>query len=122
MYLYAKLVFSKSSKLFLQGQEVIPAELEEIILGAHEFINDVAVIGIYDEQKATEYPAAYVSLKINIISPFVKLKLKKDIKDFVAQRVADHKKLRGGVYFIDKIPRGPSGKIKRKLLKERIKT
>lgn len=39
-----------------------------------------------------------------------------EIFDFIKQRFAAHKWLTGGVYFIDQIPRTPSGKvIKRQL-------
>jgi acyl-coenzyme A synthetase/AMP-(fatty) acid ligase len=41
----------------------------------------------------------------------------KEIMDFVAARVAPHKKLRG-VEFIDKIPKSASGKILRRVLVE----
>ena len=32
-------------------------------------------------------------------------------------KVADHKRLRGGVRFVDKVPKSASGKILRRLLK-----
>jgi 4-coumarate--CoA ligase len=38
---------------------VPPAELESLLL-THPLISDVAVIGIYDEEEATELPRAYV--------------------------------------------------------------
>ena len=34
--------------------------------------------------------------------------------DFVAEKVAPHKKLRGGVVFIEEIPKTASGKILRR--------
>lgn len=36
----------------------------------------------------------------------------------MAERVAKHKQLTGGVVFIDEIPKSPSGKIQRKELRE----
>ena len=47
--------------------------------------------------------------------------MKKEIENFVSKRVARHKRLRGGVYFIDQIPRSPAGKILRGILRERAK-
>ena len=44
-----------------------------------------------------------------------------EIMDWVAGKVANHKKLRGGVVFIDAIPKSPSGKILRKDLRELAK-
>ena len=84
----------------------------------HLSIADAAVIGIYSNEDATEYPAAYVVLQQNEIPSD---QMKEEIKNFVSQKVAQHKRLRGGIYFIDQIPKSPSGKILRRLLRERAK-
>jgi 4-coumarate--CoA ligase len=84
----------------------------------HSSVADCAVVSIYSDEQATEYPLAYVTLKQNEIPSD---ELKEEIKNFISQRVAPHKKLRGGVYFIDKIPKSPSGKILRRFLRERAK-
>jgi len=36
----------------------------------------------------------------------------------MAERVAKHKRLSGGVVFIEEVPKSPSGKIQRKVLRE----
>jgi 4-coumarate--CoA ligase len=36
----------------------------------------------------------------------------------MSDRVAKHKQLTGGVVFIDEVPKSPSGKIQRKILRE----
>ena len=36
-------------------------------------------------------------------------------------KVASHKRLRGGVHFVDEIPKNPSGKILRRILKQKFK-
>lgn len=41
-----------------------------------------------------------------------------DVEKWVAGRVAKHKQLLGGVVFIDEVPKSPSGKIQRKVLRE----
>jgi 4-coumarate--CoA ligase len=87
-------------------------------LVTHSSVADCAVVGIYSDEQVTEQPLAYVVLKQNEIPSD---ELKEEIKNFVSQRVAPHKKLRGGVYFIDKIPKSPSGKILRRFLRERAK-
>jgi acyl-coenzyme A synthetase/AMP-(fatty) acid ligase len=84
----------------------------------HSSITDCAVISIYSDEQATELPLAYVVLKQNEIQSD---KLKEEIKNFVSRKVAPHKKLRGGVYFIDKIPKSPAGKILRRFLREKAK-
>ena len=44
-----------------------------------------------------------------------------DIASWLAERVAPPKKLRGGVRFVDAIPKSQSGKILRRILKEQAK-
>ena len=44
----------------------------------------------------------------------------KDVEIFVDENVAPYKKLRGGVEFIDEIPKSLSGKILRRELKDRL--
>ena len=44
--------------------------------------------------------------------------LAKELVQFVHDRVAQHKRLRGGVRFIKEIPKSGSGKILRRVLKE----
>ncbi|KAG0033560.1 hypothetical protein BGZ81_008136 [Podila clonocystis] len=94
----------------MKGFQVAPAELEAL-LQTHPKVMDCAVIPAYDASQATEIPRAYV-----VPRPGVEAnnELKKDIMDFVAVRVANHKKLRGGVVFIGEIPKSASGKILRK--------
>ena len=41
-----------------------------------------------------------------------------DVQEAVDGKVDDHKKLRGGVFFVDRIPRNPQGKILRRKLIE----
>ena len=44
-----------------------------------------------------------------------------EIKDFVKANLAQHKQLRGGVIYLDAIPKSPSGKILRRELREMTK-
>ncbi|PKY14579.1 acetyl-CoA synthetase-like protein [Rhizophagus irregularis] len=97
-----------------KGFQVAPAELEAILI-THPAISDAAVIGVYSEEDATEYPVAYVvtkqkSQRTNEFSG--------EIRKFVDNQVAPHKKLRGGVIYIDQIPKSAAGKILRKKLRE----
>jgi 4-coumarate--CoA ligase len=63
-------------------------------------------------------PRAYVVVKAGVEANEA---LAKDIADWLAARVAPPKKLRGGVRFIDQIPKSISGKILRRELKELAK-
>ncbi len=44
-----------------------------------------------------------------------------DIKKYVKDALASHKQLRGGVIYLDAIPKSPSGKILRRELREMAK-
>jgi len=93
-----------------KGFQIPPAELEAL-LQTHPKVMDAAVIPVYDTTQATEIPRAYVVPKDPATADDT---LKKDIEDFVASKVAPHKKLRGGVVFLAEIPKSASGKILRK--------
>lgn len=96
-----------------KGFQVPPAELEGILV-SHPNVNDVAVIGIYDKEQATELPRAYV-VPANGLGKGEKEA--KEIVEWLNGKVANHKKLRGGVRFVDEIPKSVSGKILRRVLK-----
>ncbi|KAM0748924.1 AMP binding protein [Meredithblackwellia eburnea MCA 4105] len=100
-----------------KGSQVAPAELEAVLLDC-PFVADAGVIGIWEEEQATELPRAYVVLSEAGQS-------ERDppsaIRGWVDSRVARHKKLRGGVFVIEVIPKSPSGKILRRILRERAK-
>lgn len=95
------------------GFQVAPAELEGL-LATHPLINDIAVVGVYDKSQATEVPRAYVVLRPGIEASE---KAETEIVDWLGAKVANHKKLRGGVRFVDIVPKSASGKILRRLLK-----
>jgi acyl-coenzyme A synthetase/AMP-(fatty) acid ligase len=59
-------------------------------------------------------PRAYVVLKTDITA--------KILEEFVAQKVAKHKRLTGGIKFIQEVPKLASGKIVRKVIREWTKT
>ncbi|KZS14605.1 4-coumarate--CoA ligase 3 [Daphnia magna] len=93
----------------VKGLQVSPSELEDI-LRRHPGVLDVAVIGVPDDA-AGELPRAYVVKK-----PGVALS-KEEIAEFVDAKVSHHKKLKGGVHFLDAIPKTNTGKILRRELK-----
>ncbi|KAH9519671.1 4-coumarate--CoA ligase 1 [Bulinus truncatus] len=94
-----------------KAYQVAPAELEALLLG-HPGVQDVAVLGVPDED-CGELPKAFVVRKPG--SKFTESELVK----FVEVRCSTINRLRGGVQFIDEIPKNPSGKILRRILKEK---
>ena len=83
-----------------------PAELEALPI-SHPRILDAAVIGI--DGQGTELPRAYVVTSGDISA--------EEIQEFVKGNVADFKRLRGGILFVEAIPKSAAGKILRKDLR-----
>ena len=96
-----------------KGFQVPPAELEGLLI-SHPMIDDVAVIGVYDEAQATEVPRAYVLPAKGVEAG---KKTEDHIVDWLRTKVANHKRLRGGVRFVNEVPKSASGKILRRILK-----
>ncbi|KAF3480074.1 4-coumarate-CoA ligase 1 [Arthroderma uncinatum] len=94
----------------VKGNQVAPAELEGVLLD-HPAVADAAVVGV--TRDGEEYPQAYITLKAGATANA------KDIVDYMKKNVAPTKRITGGVVFVDVIPRNPSGKILRKVLRER---
>ena len=81
----------------------------------NELVEDVAVIGVQDRNMHTEVPRAYVVASRKGAGETEA----HAIITWLAAKVANHKRLRGGVVFVDAIPKSASGKILRRVLKER---
>ncbi|CAO1369166.1 unnamed protein product [Diamesa tonsa] len=90
--------------------QVAPAEVEGILL-SNPKIKDAGVIGIPDEE-CGELPFAYV-----VKQPGVQL-TEQEVINFIAENTSKAKRLHGGVRFIDEIPKNPSGKILRRVLRD----
>ena len=88
-----------------KGFQVPPAELEAVLL-THPCVADAAVIPCPDDE-AGEVPKGIIVLREPVEAAA--------LLEFVAQRVAPHKRIRY-VEFVDKIPKSPSGKILRRVL------
>lgn len=99
-----------------KGFQVAPAELEGYLL-EHPQIADCAVVGVQSDEAGTEVPRAYVVRK-DIFKNHGSTEGTKAILQWFNSRVANHKRLRGGIVFVDEIPRSSSGKTLRKVLKE----
>jgi acyl-coenzyme A synthetase/AMP-(fatty) acid ligase len=70
------------------------------------------VIGVADPQSAgNEVPRAYIVADASQISVA-------DVKSWVKSSLASHKQLRGGVIFIEAIPKSATGKILRRQLRD----
>jgi len=91
-----------------KAMQVPPAELEAALL-SHPAVADAAVVPLPDAESG-EIPRAFVVLKGVATAD--------ELMTYVAGLVAPHKKVRR-VDFVDAIPKSPSGKILRRLLRDR---
>ncbi|CAG9101368.1 unnamed protein product [Plutella xylostella] len=94
----------------VKGFQVPPAELESV-LKEHPKILDAAVVGAPDHRHG-EVPKAFVVVRDGHALE------KEEIINFVKERVAEYKRI-NDVEFLDAIPKNPSGKILRRILKEK---
>ena len=89
-----------------KGYQVAPAELEAVLL-THPAVLDAAVVGV-PHTEGGEAPKAFAVTAEPVTA--------EELMAFVAGRVAPYKKVRE-VEFVEQIPRSPTGKILRRLLK-----
>ncbi len=95
----------------VKGFQVAPAELEAELLG-HDGILDAAVLGRADEE-AGEVPVGFVVRAEGA-------ELDADgVRSYLADRLSPYKQLRE-IRFVEEIPKSASGKILRRVLRERL--
>ncbi|EOA86662.1 hypothetical protein ACJQWK_08609 [Exserohilum turcicum] len=105
------IVDRKKELIKVNALQVAPAELEAALL-QFDPIADAAAVGItIDDQ---EWPRAYVALKDEYKGRITV----EDIHKHMNAKVAKHKQLVGGIVFVDEVPKLPSGKIVRKVVKQ----
>ncbi|KAM5346992.1 hypothetical protein ACJ41O_009997 [Fusarium nematophilum] len=102
----------------VKGHQVAPAELEAHLL-SHPLVSDCAVIQVPDP-RAGEVPKAFV-VKAGEAKGKSDSDITRSINKYVEEHKARHKWLKGGIEYIDAIPKSPSGKILRRLLRDREK-
>jgi len=103
-------IFDRVKDMIVSGGEnVYPAEIENALM-AHPAIADVAVIGVPDD-KWGEVPMALVVRK-----PDTQV-TEQEIISFARERLAGFKTPKS-VDWVDALPRNPSGKILKKILRE----
>lgn len=90
-----------------QGYQVSTCELEFVLI-SHQWIQDAAVIGI-EHKIYGQVPRAFVVSQSCPASDVTA----QDIHDYMREMVAPYKLLRGGIVFVDSIPKTPSGKNQR---------
>ncbi|EPS64586.1 hypothetical protein M569_10193, partial [Genlisea aurea] len=94
-----------------KGFQVAPAEIEALLL-THPAISDAAVVPLKDEE-AGEVPVAFV-VKSNGTRV-----TEDEIKQYISKQVVFYKRI-SRVFFVEAVPKSPSGKILRKDLKAKL--
>ena len=119
------LVDRKKDLIKYKGFQVVPAELEELLL-AHPAVVEAGVVGVEDSARDTEVvgppdsgtpppsltplprqPRAYVSLRPGTDSPTTL----RALETLVAASVVDYKRLRGGIFQVPSLPRRCAGRL-----------
>ena len=95
----------------VKGYQVSPTELEnEIRSAAGAEVSDVAVIGVPDE-RAGEVPRAFIVRTSEDITA-------EKIEALLEPNIAKYKRLKGGIVFLEQLPKSPTGKVLRKELRK----
>ncbi|TKA80754.1 hypothetical protein B0A55_02694 [Friedmanniomyces simplex] len=138
------IVDRKKELIKVKGNQVAPAELESLLLD-HPAVQDAAVVGVVingeelpraylvlqpkeqqqdqGQDQGQSHPTAPASWSSSSSSSSLSSS-PRTIAAWLAERVAPHKRLAGGVVVVpdtEGIPKNPSGKILRKVLRERAK-
>jgi long-chain acyl-CoA synthetase len=103
---YFFIVDRKKDMIIRGGYNVYPREIEEVLY-EHPAVSEAAVVGVPDEQMGEEVAAAVV-LREDASA--------EDIRLFVRDRVAAYKYPRV-IWFLDELPKGPTGKILKRDIK-----
>jgi len=99
----------------VKGIGVAPAELEDLLLG-HPKVEDVAVLSVKDDWSG-EVPKAYINLKPGVEESAA---VAREIIAYVKEKKVKYKWIKE-VEFIGEIPKSPSGKILRRVLRDKEK-
>jgi long-chain acyl-CoA synthetase len=105
---YYFIVDRKKDLIIRGGYNVYPREVEEV-LHEHPAVAEVAVVGVAHPELGEEVGAA-VTLKAGARAT------PEEIRDFVKKQIAAYKYPRV-VWFVDALPKGPTGKILKREIK-----
>ena len=113
---YYTLVDRKANMIITGGENVYPSEVESVI-GAHEAVKDIAVIGVPDEKWGEAIKAVVVLHDGYEESD----EMAKDIMGFTRGKTAGFKRPKSIDFVKDEeMPRTPTGKILHRVLRERL--
>ena len=106
---YLFIVDRKKDMLIVRGMNVYPREVEDV-LQTHGKVSECAVIGVPDKQRG-EVPKAIITLKTGVTAT------EKEFRKFCHEKIAMYKNPKY-FEFRDSLPKTPTGKVMKKILKE----
>ncbi|KAJ1529855.1 hypothetical protein ONE63_006592 [Megalurothrips usitatus] len=98
------------------GYQIAPTELEMLLL-QHPGVREACVLGA--RSGADDLPTAFVARAPNEAGAAV---TEDDLKALVADKLSDYKQLRGGVIFLEHLPKTVTGKVARHELKDKLRS
>jgi long-chain acyl-CoA synthetase len=107
---YVYLFDRKKDMIICGGYNIYPIEIENLLYENPKVL-EASVVALPDERLG-EIPKAFIVLKPGATAS------EQEIMDYVKERLAAYKKLRV-VEFLEALPKGPTGKILRRALRER---
>jgi long-chain acyl-CoA synthetase len=99
---YFFIVDRKKDMIIRGGYNVYPREIEEVLY-EHPAVREVAVLGVPDDSLGEEVAAAVALKEGESVG-------EDELRDFVKEQVAAYKYPRR-IWFVDDLPKGPTGKI-----------
>jgi len=107
----------------IRGFSVSPSELEGHLVG-HPAVADACVVSVLDEYSG-EIPMAFIVPHADVVERIKDAKEADKIRATLIKHVADHKVkykwLTGGIEFIEAVPKNPSGKILRRVVRDKAR-
>lgn len=110
---YYYLVDRKKDMIISGGYNIYPREVEDVLY-AHPKVLEAAVIGLPDPVRG-EVSAAYIVLKQGEVLSY------EEIRGYCKERIAPYK-VPHKFEFLGQLPKGPTGKILKRILKEQLLT
>ncbi|CRK29798.1 hypothetical protein BN1708_015671 [Verticillium longisporum] len=120
---YFWLTGRKKELIKYKSHQIAPAELEAVLL-SHPSVTDAGVCGVGDKATQEELPVGFVCLS-TAMSNRDRSQTMERLSAFMNERVSSYKRLRGGLFLIESLPKNSSGKLLRRelvLLAERLRS
>jgi long-chain acyl-CoA synthetase len=105
---YFSIVDRKKELIIRGGYNIYPREIEEVLY-EHPAVKEAAVVGTPDEKMGEEVGAAVVLKQGEELS-------EDELRDYIKKQVAAYKYPRR-IWFVDELPKGPTGKILKREIK-----